>query len=379
LWIIKPTNSSQGKGIYIIDDVSEVPIDESCIVSRYIPNPLLINGLKFDLRIYVLVTSYDPLRVYVYNEGLARFASEAYLDANGKTNKYAHLTNYSINKKNEKYQQNMNADQDDAGHKWSLGAFSKHLEGAGVDMNLLWSKIYDVIIKTLLTLEPYVQAGLKKLPSRSNCFELLGFDILVDNDLKPWLMEVNLSPSLATDSPLDLKIKSSLFIDTLNLVGIKKHDRRRDNLTKMKNRVKNIMRAKSYQSRQQNPQSAAGSKPEPDGKKKNPLGAYDDNEYLSRNKLLVDRVAGISSKIREIIKETLQENVRKSNFVRIYPSFNSDHYDQFFQQPRPNNRMLHKYLYSDEIIHFPLGYPKSSPSKTFSEFLEEQATTDKYS
>ena len=63
-------------------------------------------------------------------------------------------------------------------------------------------------------------------------------------------MEVNLSPSLATDSPLDVKIKSNLIVDTFNLVGIKKFDRRRDNLTKMKNRVKNIMRAKSYQSRQ---------------------------------------------------------------------------------------------------------------------------------
>lgn len=78
MWIIKPQNSCQGKGIYIIDDISEVPIDESCIISRYIPNPFLINGLKFDLRVYVLVTSMDPWRIYVYNEGLVRFAVELY-------------------------------------------------------------------------------------------------------------------------------------------------------------------------------------------------------------------------------------------------------------------------------------------------------------
>lgn len=87
---------------------------------------------------------------------------------------------------------------------------------------------------------------------KNNCFELLGFDVLIDSDLKPWLMEVNLSPSLATDSPLDLKIKSSLFVDTLNLVGFRKFDRRRDNIAKMKKRANNIMRAKSYQSRQGN-------------------------------------------------------------------------------------------------------------------------------
>jgi len=84
-------------------------------VSRYITNPLLINGLKFDLRVYVLITSLDPWRIYVYDEGLARFASEPYNAPNpsenasaasqgaGKNNKFAHLTNYSINKKNDKY------------------------------------------------------------------------------------------------------------------------------------------------------------------------------------------------------------------------------------------------------------------------------------
>lgn len=83
-----------------------MPIDEPCIVSRYVPNPLLINGLKFDVRIYVLVTSMDPWRIYVYNEGLARFSSEEYNPATIKSSKFAHLTNYSINKKSEKFVQN---------------------------------------------------------------------------------------------------------------------------------------------------------------------------------------------------------------------------------------------------------------------------------
>jgi len=48
------------------------------VVSHYINNPLLINGYKFDIRVYVLITCFNPLRIYIYNEGLGRFATERY-------------------------------------------------------------------------------------------------------------------------------------------------------------------------------------------------------------------------------------------------------------------------------------------------------------
>lgn len=73
----------------------------SVVVSEYIDNPLLINGYKFDLRIYVGITSIYPLRIYVYEEGLARFATERYNNEMGEDRKnFRHLTNYSVNKKN---------------------------------------------------------------------------------------------------------------------------------------------------------------------------------------------------------------------------------------------------------------------------------------
>jgi tubulin polyglutamylase TTLL5 len=87
----------------LIDDISEVNVDDTSVISKYITNPLLINGHKFDLRIYVVVTSFEPLRVYIYKEGLARFASEQYTNKVNKDNKYVHLTNYSINKKNDNF------------------------------------------------------------------------------------------------------------------------------------------------------------------------------------------------------------------------------------------------------------------------------------
>ncbi|CAE7727712.1 TTLL5 [Symbiodinium sp. CCMP2456] len=69
LWIVKPSASSQGRGIFLLRNLVELPTKESVVVSRYVEKPLLIQGLKFDLRIYVLVTSFSPLRAYIYREG----------------------------------------------------------------------------------------------------------------------------------------------------------------------------------------------------------------------------------------------------------------------------------------------------------------------
>ena len=75
---MKPANSSRGRGIHIIDDLNELNVDETSVISLYIGNPLLINSHKFDLRIYCLVTCFDPLKVYIFKEGLVRFATQKY-------------------------------------------------------------------------------------------------------------------------------------------------------------------------------------------------------------------------------------------------------------------------------------------------------------
>ena len=77
------------------------------IVSKYVGNPHLINGFKYDLRIYVLVTSFSPLKIYVYNQGLVRFCTKKYSnDPKTRNELCMHLTNYSINKDNENFVEN---------------------------------------------------------------------------------------------------------------------------------------------------------------------------------------------------------------------------------------------------------------------------------
>ena len=66
IWIVKPANAAQGRGIMLIDDINDVNVDELSVISRYVTNPLLINGHKFDLRIYVLITCYEPLKIYIF-------------------------------------------------------------------------------------------------------------------------------------------------------------------------------------------------------------------------------------------------------------------------------------------------------------------------
>ncbi len=102
IYILKPSASSCGKGIKVIGPKQQINKKSGCIVSQYVSNPHLIDGYKYDLRIYVLVTSFDPLKVYLFKEGLVRFATEKYTTKNLKKN-YIHLTNYSVNKKAEGY------------------------------------------------------------------------------------------------------------------------------------------------------------------------------------------------------------------------------------------------------------------------------------
>lgn len=256
LWIAKPVASSCGRGISVISTDAALKLakpsknPKSHLLQRYVAKPYLIGDKKFDLRMYVLVTGVDPLRVYVYEQGLTRLSTSAY-SLNNISDRFAHLTNYSINKNNAIFQTagvdgmdglamgeeeeerdeecvagsagtaaDASSSQPD-GYKWSLQSFKAWLtQQEGADkVAEVFKAIEDVIVKTFIAAESDITPALGTA-SRGNCYEVFGCDILLDSQLRPHLLEVNVSPSLMATAPLDMQIKCRLLADAWHTVGM---------------------------------------------------------------------------------------------------------------------------------------------------------------
>lgn len=209
------------------------------IFSEYVDRPLLIDGLKFDMRIYVVILKLDPLEIYLYEEGLARFATVNYQRPTSKNlhEAFMHLTNYSLNKRSSTYKHAHDNQQTDAS-KRKLTLVWSQLRQSFTDEEIANAKqlIKDMINKTILAFLPElrVQYAMEMPTSRkqNRCFQIIGFDVLLTDELKPILLEVNANPSLRIDydhindegkfvcepSVIDEEIKKPLIIETLQLV-----------------------------------------------------------------------------------------------------------------------------------------------------------------
>jgi len=210
IWICKPDNSACGRKIFLIRDLSDLKYDQQVVVQSYIERPLTIGGYKVDLRLYVLVRSFRPFECYLYRDGLARFGTQKYNESVDLSNLYAHLTNTSINKHSRTCKSNK--DVIGAGCKWDFLQLREWAEKTtGIDWNFLWARIRHCIIMTLLLAIPVVR-------QEPQCFELFGFDIIIDEKLKPWLLEVNCSPALNMDEPTDRRVKPALLRDTMTVL-----------------------------------------------------------------------------------------------------------------------------------------------------------------
>uniref|UniRef100_A0AAR2L168 Tubulin tyrosine ligase-like family, member 7 n=1 Tax=Pygocentrus nattereri TaxID=42514 RepID=A0AAR2L168_PYGNA len=181
--------------ISLIRNCEKLPAQDHFIVQEYLDKPFLMEGYKFDLRIYILVTSCDPLRIFLYNDGLVRMGTEKYHTPNESNlnQLYMHLTNYSVNKHNENFERDETVDK---GSKRSIGWFTEFLRCNDYDVAKFWGDVSELVVKTLIVAEPHVLHAYRMCRpgqppgSDSVCFEVLGFDIILDRKLKPWLLEL---------------------------------------------------------------------------------------------------------------------------------------------------------------------------------------------
>lgn len=226
IWIMKPAGKAQGKGIFLfrkLKDITEWKKDdyfrsrdeeksereppETYVVQRYIDKPYLIGGKKFDIRVYILVTSYVPLKAWLYRSGFARFSNTRY-SLDSITDQFVHLTNVAIQKTAPDY-------DPEKGCKWSLQEFRMYLTAkhGHETVKRLFQQMDDIFIKSLQSVQ-------KLIINDKHCFELYGFDIMFDDTLKPWIIEVNASPSLTASSPTDYDLKIGLLEDMLHIVDM---------------------------------------------------------------------------------------------------------------------------------------------------------------
>lgn len=221
-WILKPCGKSQGTGIFLVNKLSmlkkwsreskkylqhHLTSKDTYVISRYINNPLLIGGKKFDLRIYVLVASFRPLKAYMFREGFCRFCTMKYdTSVTELDNMYIHLTNVSVQKHGEDY-------NSQHGGKLGIQNLKLYLEGTrGKDVTeRLFEEIQWLIVHSLKAVAPVMS-------NDRHCFECYGYDIIIDDNLKPWLIEVNASPSMAATTVNDRILKYKLVDNLLSVV-----------------------------------------------------------------------------------------------------------------------------------------------------------------
>ncbi len=172
--------------------------------------PLLIGGRKFDFRLFVAVTSFRPLRAWLHREGFARFAAARYdADLTSLANPFAHLTNHAVAKGAPGF------DAAACDLKWPLAAFRAWLttsRGEAAAASCM-ADIAALLAAALRAVAPRVIADRR-------CAELYGCDVMLDADLRPWLLEVNASPSLSADTETDYELKTCVVCDFFTLTDV---------------------------------------------------------------------------------------------------------------------------------------------------------------
>ncbi|CDW84976.1 protein monoglycylase ttll8 [Stylonychia lemnae] len=211
VWVVKPSYNARGLGVYCTDRLKDIIQQgkkmQSKIVQKYIENPYLVNKKKFDIRQWALVTSWEPLDVYVFESSYLKICGSEYTLTN-LSDQYRHLSNFTIQKNNKTA-----GSYDD--FVMSHLQFEQYLRENNKEtyQNFSWSKdlyplIQDIIFKTFKGVQDSME-------QRPNTFEIYGFDLILDETLNPWVIEVNLSPACNERTDFLTQMLDDMSLDLL--------------------------------------------------------------------------------------------------------------------------------------------------------------------
>ena len=211
VWIVKPGGLSRGRGVHCIDQLNDIlsnvkPCNQT-IIQKYIENPLVINGRKFDIRQWVLVTDLNPLTVWLFETPYVRFGAENYHIDDFK-NVFSQLTGNSIAKHSDKFNTG-----EIEGDMWENAQFREFLKKTygGDPWIQIQKKIEKIVILSL-------ECAKHKLFNRKNNFEVFGFDIMLDDKLNVYIIEINASPDWTYSTKVTEKLVKIASDDIMKVV-----------------------------------------------------------------------------------------------------------------------------------------------------------------
>ena len=208
--IVKPDNGALGAGIKIIEPGQDFTPGRNLAIAQEYVESCLVDSTKFDCRIYALIASVAPLKIFVYRGGVARFCSKK----SSEGTVYSQLTNTAVNRQNP--------DADINKITRMVTDVFEVLSQQGVDKEKLWQKIDSAIVLTILAAYGYIsEAEIRQCPScvYPRCFQILGFDVLIDENYNPTILEVNYRPSLDTDTAAERDMKVDMLSSAMKIVA----------------------------------------------------------------------------------------------------------------------------------------------------------------
>ncbi|KAI5706102.1 hypothetical protein M8J75_004842 [Diaphorina citri] len=225
VWVLKPVANCSGHGIRLYRQLEDIkravgPLKNLTyaryVLQKYIEKPLLIHGVKFDLRVWYVITNIDKFKIWVYHEGYVRFCSKPH--SNILLDEMRHLTNVRIQKQ---YRNIRDPPQLPAELMWDFKQLRDYFT-KNLNLPRRWDMIMRAMEESIVTIMRCAQS-VNYIDLRKNSFQLFGADFLIHENYQPCLIEVNNGPGLSPTTSIIAKKTTELLTDIIKVIAAERN------------------------------------------------------------------------------------------------------------------------------------------------------------